>query len=186
MFYSCFTEKPAVVVTNIPSFSTDLNPELIEEEKKKAKETRRQSVITGLIKAESQKAKWRKPELDKSYEDELRRQELAEERRKRQMEMLERIRNRKMDELALQEDDGSPHFEDCKYCKFSLGLLIRETSHMRSFVKIKPSRNGEITLSFTDIWESYPSHEIVTLQKCLLTLFAKTKFSRKFPKFTVP
>ena len=34
------------------------------------------------------------------------------------MEMLERIRNRKMDELALQEDDGSPHFEDCKYRKF--------------------------------------------------------------------
>ena len=115
VFYSCFKEKPPVVVTSIPSFSADLNPELIEEEKKKAKETRRQSVITGLIKAESQKAKWRKPELDKSYEDELRRQELAEERRKRQMEMLERIRNRKMDELALQEDDGSPHFEDCKY-----------------------------------------------------------------------
>ena len=173
-----------MVVTNIPSFSADLNPELIEEEKKKAKETRRQSVITGLIKAESQKAKWRKPEIDKSYEDELRRQELAEERRKRQMEMLERIRNRKMDELALQEDDGSPHFEDCKYCKFekfSRGLYIRETSHdMQSFVKIKSSRNGKITLLLTDIGNTCPSREILTSQMCLLTLFAKKKSREKF------
>ena len=30
---------------------------------------------------------------------------------------------------------------------------------MRSFVKIKPSRNGEITLSFTDIGKSYLSCE---------------------------
>ena len=30
--------------------------------------------------------------------------------------------------------------------KFSRGLYFRETSHMRSFVKIKPSRNGKITL----------------------------------------
>ena len=30
-------------------------------------------------------------------------------------------------------------------------VLLRETSRMRSFVKIKPSRNGEITLSFTNV-----------------------------------
>ena len=46
-----------------------------------------------------------------------------------------------------------------RYCKFSRGLYFRETSHTRSFVKIKYSRNGEISLSFTDIGESCPSHE---------------------------
>ena len=29
--------------------------------------------------------------------------------------------------------------------------LFSRISHMRSFVKIKPSRNGKITLSFIDI-----------------------------------
>ena len=52
---------------------------------------------------------------------------------------------------------------------------------MRSFVKIKSSRNGEITLSFTDIGKSCPSCEYLTPQICLLTLFTKIKFSRKFP-----
>ena len=100
----------------MPSFSADLNPELIEEEKKKAKESRRHSVISSLLRAEKEKVKYRKPkDLDRSYQDELRRLELAEERRKRQMEMLERIKNRRMSEFAQQNDDGSPHFEDCEY-----------------------------------------------------------------------
>ena len=43
--------------------------------------------------------------------------------------------------------------------KISRGLYFREASHMRSLVQMKSSRNGEITLSFTDISESYPSHE---------------------------
>ena len=34
--------------------------------------------------------------------------------------------------------------------KFSRGLYFRETLHIRSFVKIKFTRNGETTLSFTD------------------------------------
>ena len=51
---------------------------------------------------------------------------------------------------------------------------------MRSFVKIKSSRNGEITLLCTDIGKSCPSHKFLTLQICLLTLFTKTKFSQKF------
>ena len=38
--------------------------------------------------------------------------------------------------------------------KFSRGFYFRETSHMRSFVKIKSSQNGEITLSTTDIVKS--------------------------------
>ena len=52
---------------------------------------------------------------------------------------------------------------------------------MRSFVKIKFSRNGEITLSTTDIGKSNHSREIFRSQVCLLTLFAKVKLSQKFP-----
>ena len=53
---------------------------------------------------------------------------------------------------------------------------------MRSFVIIKSSRNGEITLSFTGISKSCPSRKFLTSQNLrLLTLFAKIKFSRKFP-----
>ena len=52
---------------------------------------------------------------------------------------------------------------------------------MRSFVKIKSSHNCEITLSTTDIGNSYHSGKIFRSQVCLLTLFAKIKFSRKFP-----
>ena len=52
---------------------------------------------------------------------------------------------------------------------------------MRSFVKIKSSQKGEITLSTTDIGESYHNHEILRSTVCLLTLFTKLKFSGKFP-----
>ena len=45
---------------------------------------------------------------------------------------------------------------------------------MRSFVKIKPSRIG-------NIGKSCPVHEFFTSQICLLTLFAKIKLSQKFP-----
>ena len=48
------------------------------------------------------------------------------------------------------------------------------------FRENKTSRNVKITLSYTDIGKSCPSHEFLTSQICLLTLFAKTKFSRKF------
>ena len=36
-------------------------------------------------------------------------------------------------------------------------------------MKIKPSRSGEITLSFTDVGESCPSPEFLMWQICLLT-----------------
>ena len=52
---------------------------------------------------------------------------------------------------------------------------------MRSFVKIKPSQNGKINRPFIDIGKSCLSREFFTLQICLLMLFAKIKFSRKFP-----
>ena len=50
-----------------------------------------------------------------------------------------------------------------------------------SFVKMKSSQYGEITLSFTDIGKSCPSRQFLALQICLLTLFVKIKFSGKFP-----
>ena len=49
-----------------------------------------------------------------------------------------------------------------------------------SFVKIKSSQNGEITLLFTDIVKSCPSREFLASKICYLMLFAKIKFSRKF------
>ena len=49
-------------------------------------------------------------------------------------------------------------------------------------MKIKSLRNSEITLSFTDIGQSCPSHEFLTLQICLLTLFAKIKLLQIFLK----
>ena len=41
--------------------------------------------------------------------------------------------------------------------EISQGFYFRETSRMRSFVKIKPSRNGEITLPFPDVGKFCPS-----------------------------
>ena len=52
---------------------------------------------------------------------------------------------------------------------------------MRSFVKMKSSGNGEITLLFTDLGQSCPSGEFLASQICLLRLFAKIIFLRKFP-----
>ena len=45
--------------------------------------------------------------------------------------------------------------------------LFCETSHMRSFVKIKPSRNGKITVSFIDIGKSCLNREFFTSLMCL-------------------
>ena len=52
---------------------------------------------------------------------------------------------------------------------------------MRSFVKLNTSRNGKITLLFTDIRILCQSREFLTSQICLLMLFAKIKLSRNFP-----
>ena len=40
-------------------------------------------------------------------------------------------------------------------------------------MKIKPSRNSEITLSFNAIGKSCPSREYLTSQICIFRLFAK-------------
>ena len=56
---------------------------------------------------------------------------------------------------------------------------------MRSFAKIKPSRNLEITLSFTDIGKSCPSRDFLTLQICLLNAIRENKILAEISEFTV-
>ena len=75
--------------------------------------------------------------------------------------------------LSLYKD----HMKAIKSC-----LYFRETSHMRmrSFVKIKFSKNRPITLSSTDIGKSFPSHDFLPSQICLFTQFTKIIFSLKF------
>ena len=51
---------------------------------------------------------------------------------------------------------------------------------MRSFVRLNPMRNGNITLSYTDVGKSCPSKS----QICLLALFAKSILA-KISEFTV-
>ena len=55
---------------------------------------------------------------------------------------------------------------------------------MRSFLKIKPSRNGKVILSFTDIGISCPSSEFLTSQICLNAI-SKNKILTKCSGFTV-
>ena len=64
------------------------------------------------------------------------------------------------------------------YCKFGNFL---EVLFLIGFVKIKPSRNGEITLSLTHIGVSFLCREFLMSKICLLTPFAKMNISRKFP-----
>ena len=64
-------------------------------------------------------------------------------------------------------------------------VYFRETSHLRSFMKIKSSQNGEITLSFTDKGKSSPCRELLTLQICLLTLFAKKRSRENFQIYSI-
>ena len=63
---------------------------------------------------------------------------------------------------------------------FGRVLFLRNFAYA-SFVKVKPSQNGEITLSFIDIGKSCPRVDFLTSQICLLVLFGKIKFLRKFP-----
>ena len=51
----------------------------------------------------------------------------------------------------------------------------------RNFMKIKSSQIGEIPLSFSDIGKSRLCCEFVMSKICVIKLFAKIKFSRKFP-----
>lgn len=65
---------------------------------------------------------------DTSYEDELRRQELLEKRRQKQMELLEKMKSRQSNMgTEIEYIDGVPSFDDygflAKYCIFNRGML---------------------------------------------------------------
>ena len=63
---------------------------------------------------------------------------------------------------------------------FARVLFSRNFAYAK-FREMKSSRNGEIIMLFTYIGKSCHSRDFFTSQICLLTLFAKIKFSRKFP-----
>ena len=50
--------------------------------------------------------------------------------------------------------------------KFLQGFYFCETSHIRSFVKTKPSQNVKITMSFTDIGKSCHTCTFLSTQIC--------------------
>ena len=56
---------------------------------------------------------------------------------------------------------------------------------MRSFMKIKPSRNAEIPLLFNDVGKSCPSCEFLMRQICLFIAVPENKILAKSFEFTV-
>ena len=64
----------------------------------------------------------------------------------------------------------------CKFRNFLQVFYFCETLQLRSLAKIKPSRNGEISLPFTDVGKTCSSCQLLTSHNdCLLTLFVKIK-----------
>ena len=64
-------------------------------------------------------------------------------------------------------------------------VYIRETSHILSFMKIKSSQNGKITLLFTDIGKSYLSREFLMSHICLLSYLQKLNSWEKSPIYNI-
>ena len=50
---------------------------------------------------------------------------------------------------------------------------------MRSFVKLNPTQNGKITLSFTEMGISCPSHEFLISQICFFNAIRENKILTK-------
>ena len=57
---------------------------------------------------------------------------------------------------------------------------------MGSFVKLKHSQNGEITLSITDVDKSCPSHKFLTWQNMLFNSILENKILTNLTEFIVP
>ena len=65
----------------------------------------------------------------------------------------------------------------CKIGNFRVDFIFAK---LRSFLKIKSSRNGKITLSITDLQSIVKvNHALVTIFNVANMLFPKIKFSRK-------
>ena len=71
-----------------------------------------------------------------------------------------------------------------KIWKFSHGFYFRETSRMRSIVKLKPSRNGEITMSFTvDVGKSCPKSRFFSVANMSFNAIRENKNLAKISEF---
>ena len=78
----------------------------------------------------------------------------------------------------------------CKFGNFREGLFSRNFAYAKfrenkTFAKINPHEMAK-PLSFTDVGKSCPTREFLTSQICILMLFAKIEFSRKFRIFIRP
>ena len=65
------------------------------------------------------------------------------------------------------------------------GFCFRETSHMRSFEKLKPSRNGRISLSFIDNMYIMHKSRISNVANMSFNAIRENKILAKIYEFTV-
>ncbi|XP_033741631.1 uncharacterized protein LOC117328267 isoform X3 [Pecten maximus] len=122
------TEK-SPEVDEVPPLPADIPPPLpdldsINKSNKKIDKRRRASIQTPIVQKLEKKLKRRQFSKDTSYEDELRKQELAEQRRQKHMEMLEKARARRLQgDMDGEGDEDGPNFDDygflAKYCIFN-------------------------------------------------------------------
>ena len=86
----------------------------------------------------------------------------------------------KYKKLALTRAISASNKSYCKFGNSREGFIFAKLRECEVFVKIKPSRNGEIrvSMSVTDVGKSCPSLECSTWQICLLPvmLFVKKTF----------
>lgn len=132
---------------NVPPLPVDVAPPLpdpdsVDKDEPKPIDTERRTVIQPpVIQKLEKKLKRRKVAKDTSYEDELRRQELAEVRRQRHMDLMEKARSLK--QRAGDSWDGDkdgPNFEDCKLYIQQVSCCIVQST--------EPDR-AELTLQLT-------------------------------------
>ncbi|XP_062602644.1 uncharacterized protein LOC134264356, partial [Saccostrea cucullata] len=108
-------EEPPLPDTSLPS--------------KTPSPTKNKNLLSSPIKLQQKLNNRRKSfKKDTSYEDELRRQEMLERRRQKQMELLEKMKSRQGQvEVDIEYIDGVPSFDDygflAKYCIFNRGSL---------------------------------------------------------------
>ena len=76
--------------------------------------------------------------------------------------------------VLIGNQESSGHY--CKFGHFRKNFIFMK---LRSFMKIKPLRNAQISLSFTDLDKSFHSRNFLMWQICLLTLSGEIKFSQK-------
>ncbi|XP_078327312.1 uncharacterized protein LOC111103095 isoform X8 [Crassostrea virginica] len=123
------TDTPTAVTSALPQLNLE-EPPLPDTSSLPSKSTspvKNNRTLASPIKLQ-QRLKRKSFKRDTSYEDELRRQELLEKRRQKQMELLEKMKSRQNNvKSEVEYIDGVPSFEDygflSKYCIFNRGML---------------------------------------------------------------